>query len=113
MQVSDKVLALSACAALAVFGSVGACAQANDGDSYHPVVRNSAALPDVDAGAVAAAHPAAGEPVGLSTSMPATNSSITREQVYKEAVEAAHPAPGEPVGSSTMAPLPKGSASGE
>ncbi|HEY2257756.1 MAG TPA: hypothetical protein VGI11_19130 [Variovorax sp.] len=112
MQASYKVLALSACAALAVFGSVSASAQ-NDGNDFHPLVRTTGALPDVDAGAVAAAHPANGEPVGSSTSMPATSSSITREQVYKEAVEAAHPAAGEPVGSSTMAPLPKGSGSGE
>jgi len=112
MQASTKLIAIGAVAAFAALGSMTASAQ-SDGNDWHPLTRNSAAMPEVDAGAVAAAHPTGTEPMGSSTSAPMTNSTITREQVYKEAVAATHPSGTEPIGSSTSIPFVKSMGTGE
>jgi hypothetical protein len=112
MPASYKVIAIGSFAALAAFACVSASAQ-SDGDNWHPVSRTTGALPEVDAGAIAAAHPPQGEAAGVSTAMPMTNSSITREQVYQEAVAATHPASAESAGVTTSAPLVKSAGSGD
>jgi hypothetical protein len=112
MHASSKLLAVGTLAVFAAFGSMSASAQ-SDGNDFHPLVRTSGAKPEVDAGAVAAAHPDNGEPVGSSTSPAMTHSTITREQVYQEAVAAAHPSGTEPIGSSTSAPMVKSAGTGE
>jgi len=99
-----KMFALGACAALAAFGSIGVGAQQTDGSDYHPLKMNSPPSPEVDAGAVAAAHPSGTEAVGQSTSAPVT-SSASAEAVYKDAVAASHASGTEAVGQSTAAPM--------
>lgn len=102
MHASLKVLALGTFATLAAFASIGASAQAqSDGSDYRPMqTGNSASMPEVDAGAMAAARPTGTESVGQSTSAPLPGQR-TRDEVYKEAVEAAHPMQTEALGQST------------
>jgi hypothetical protein len=64
-----------------------------------PPMGTTGALPDVDAGAVAASHPTGTEAIGQSTAAPAMTSQLTREEVYRGAVEAAHGS--EAIGQST------------
>jgi len=97
-----KSIAVGAMGAAFVLGPLGAAAQGNnDGADYHPMQRNSAALPDVDAGAIAAAHPTGTESIGQSTSPAAMKSNLTRAEVRKGAVAAAHPMQTEAIGQST------------
>lgn len=112
MPATRKIIALGSFAVLAAFASVSASAQ-SDGDNWHPLSRTTGALPDVDAGAVAAAHPTSTEAPGVTTVAPMTNSSITREQVYQEAVAATHPSSTEAPGITTVAPLVKSATSGD
>lgn len=111
MQASYKAFTLGAIAVLAAFGSMVASAQSTGAD-YHPMQLNSAARPELDAEAVAAAHPPGTEPIGMSTSAPMLASTVSSDEVYKGAVAAAHPSGTEPVGMSTSLPMVN-SASGE
>ncbi len=103
MQATAKVLAIGAFAALAALGSVTASAEKMDGSDYHPMQMNSPANPDIDAAAIAAAHPTGTESIGSSTSMP-FKSTASSDEVYAGAVAAAHPVSTEVVGSSTALP---------
>jgi hypothetical protein len=76
-----------------------------DGSDFHPLQMNSPASADIDAGAVAAAHPAPGEPMGQTTALPMLKTSMSSDEAYQGAVAAAHPAPGEPIGQTTSLPL--------
>ncbi|HEY2257199.1 MAG TPA: hypothetical protein VGI11_16305 [Variovorax sp.] len=91
--------------AIGIFGVMGALSAnaQTDGSDYHPLQLNSPPSPDVDAGAVAAAHATGTEAVGQSTAAPAMSSQLTREEVYRGAVEAAHGGGGssEAIGQST------------
>jgi len=106
MKASLKVLALGAFAALATLGAVNASAEKMDGSDFHPMQMNSPANPDIDAGAVAAAHPAGTESIGSSTSMP-FKSTASSDDVYASAVAATHnTTSNEPIGQSTSMPMP-------
>ena len=101
MHVWIKGLAVGLVGAVASLGALTANAQ-SDGADYHPLQMNSAAKPEVDAGAVAASHASGTEPIGQSTSAPLVNSQgISREAVYREAVAAAHGKDTEAIGQST------------
>ncbi|MBO9651044.1 MAG: hypothetical protein J7605_21265 [Variovorax sp.] len=110
MHASLKVLALGTFATLAAFASFGALAQ-SDGSDYRPMqTSNTSAMPEVAAGAQAAARPTGTESIGQSTSAPLPGQR-TREEVYKEAVEASHPMQTEAIGQSTgMAGITGGTA---
>ena len=96
-----KGLAVGIVGAIASLGALSANAQ-SDGSDYHPLQMNSAARPDVDAGAIAASHASGTEPIGQSTSAPlVTSQGVSREAVYREAVAASHPTGTEPIGQST------------
>lgn len=105
MQASLKFLAIGSFAAIAAFASVSASAEKMDGSDFHPLQMNSPANPEVDAGAIAAAHPAGTEAVGSSTMMPVT-STLSSDEVYAGAVAAMHPTSNsEPIGQSTSLPM--------
>jgi hypothetical protein len=105
MQASLKVIAFAACTVLATFGSVAANAEKTDGSDFHPLQMNSPASAEIDAGAVAAAHPAPGEPIGQTTAAAMLKTSMSSDDAYKSAIAAAHPSPGEPIGQATALPL--------
>ena len=118
MHASLKVLALGTFATLAAFASVSASAQTqpqtqmqSDGSDYRPMqTGNTSSMPEVSAGAQAAARPTGTEAVGQSTSAPMPGQ-LTREEVYRGAVEAAHPMQTEALGQSTgMAGITGGAA---
>jgi hypothetical protein len=100
MNALTLVVTASGVAAMFALGSISAIAQA-DGSGYHPLQLNSPNKPEVDAGAVAAAHSPGTEAVGQSTSRPARTSKLTRAEVEKQAIEANHAMRGEPEGQST------------
>lgn len=100
MRTIYKSLAVGIFATLSALGAVSANAQ-TDGSDYHPLQLNSPPSPEVDAGAVAAAHPTGTEAVGQSTSPVAMNSQLTRDEVYRGAVAAAHGTSSEAIGQST------------
>jgi hypothetical protein len=89
-------------AVAAAHGNAGSSEAIGQSTSMPPPA-STAALPDVDAGAVAAAHATGTEALGQSTSAPAMTSQLTREEVYRGAVEAAHGGGGssEAIGQST------------
>jgi len=110
MHASLKALALGTCATLAAFASISVSAQTqtqtqtqtqSDGSDYRPMqTSNTAPMPEVAAGATAAARPTGTESVGQSTSAPLPGQ-LTRAEVYKGAVEASHPMQTESIGQST------------
>ena len=107
MHASLKVLALGTFATLTALASLGASAQSqpqpqsSDGSDYRPMqTGNTSAMPEVAAGAQAAARPTGTESVGQSTSAPLPGQR-TRDEVYREAVEASHPMQTEAIGQST------------
>ena len=101
MQSFTKTLALCSLATLAAFASMTASAQ-SDGADYRPhQTAITAPIPEVNAGAMAAARPTESEAIGQSTAAPMPASPLTREEVYKGAVEAAHPMSSEALGQST------------
>ena len=101
MHASLKVLALGTFATLAAFASFSASAQ-SDGSDYRPMqTSNTAAMPEVAAGAMAAARPTGTESVGQSTSAPLPAGQLSRAEVYRGAVEASHPMQTEAIGQST------------
>jgi hypothetical protein len=92
--------------ALMAFVAFGAQAQEKtDGSDYHPLMMNSPANAEVQAGAIAAAHPAGTESIGQSTSAPAMVSKVSDTEVYAGAVAASHASGTELPGQST-APMP-------
>jgi hypothetical protein len=95
-----KSLAIGSFAAIAGLGAIAANAQ-TDGSDYHPLQLNSPPSAEVDAGAVAATHPASTEAIGQSTGAPMMTSQLTREEVRRGAIEAAHPLNTEAIGQST------------
>jgi hypothetical protein len=95
-----KSLAIGAFATIAGLGALAANAQ-TDGSDYHPLQLNSPRNADVDAGAIAATHPATTEALGQSTGAPMMNSQLTREEVRRGAIEANHPMNTEAIGQST------------
>ena len=109
MQSFTKTLALCSLATLAAFASMTASAQ-SDGADYRPhQTAITAPIPEVNAGAMAAARPTDTEAIGQSTAAPTGTSQLTREEVYKGAVEATHPMSTESIGQSTgMAGIPAG-----
>lgn len=107
MRTSLKLLAIGSFAAFAALGSVGALAQASDGSDYHPHQVSASERPDVQAGAVAAAHASGTESIGQSTSAPAVNSTISVSDVQAGAYAASHPTGTESIGQSTSLPLVK------
>ena len=72
---------------------------------------NSPENPEVQAGAVAAAHPSGTESIGQSTSAPAMDSTTPVSDIQAGAYAASHPSGTESIGQSTSLPLVK-SASG-
>jgi len=76
-----------------------------DGSDYHPLMMNSPDSADVQAGAIAAAHPAGTESIGQSTSVPAMQSKVSETEVYAGAVATSHASGTEVPGQST-APMP-------
>ena len=74
MRTSFKLLAVGSFAALAALGAVHASAETTDGSDFHPLQMNSPENPEVQAGAVAAAHPSGTESIGQSTSLPLVRS---------------------------------------
>jgi len=100
MKTLIKGVAIGAFAAVAGLGALAANAQ-TDGSDYHPLQLNSPPSADVDAGAVAAAHPTGTEAIGQSTGAPMMTSQLTRAEVYQGAVQAAHPLQTEALGQST------------
>src|SRR4030095_9704621 len=89
MNVSLKVLAIGACAALA---AAGALAQEKiDGSDSHPLQMNSPHSDATDAEARAAARPTDTEAIGQSTAAPMVSGQVSREEVYRGAVEGAPP----------------------
>ncbi|MEJ8811640.1 hypothetical protein WKW77_11230 [Variovorax ureilyticus] len=104
MHASLKVLVLGTFATLAAFASFGASAQSqtsSDGSDYRPMqTGNTASMPEVDAGAMAAARPTGTESIGQSTSAPLPGQ-LSRAEVYRGAVEASHPMQTEAIGQST------------
>lgn len=92
--------------ALTAFVAFGAQAQEKtDGSDYHPLMMNSPDNAEVQAGAVAAAHPADTESIGQSTSAPAMVSRMSDTEVYAGAIAASHASGTELPGQST-APMP-------
>jgi hypothetical protein len=93
--------------ALLAFVAFGAQAQEKtDGSDYHPLMMNSPDNADVQAGAIAAAHPAGTESIGQSTSAPAMESKVSNSEVYAGALAASHASETELPGQST-APMPR------
>ena len=111
MRTSFKLLAIGSFAALAALGTVNASAETTDGSDFHPLQMNSAEKPEVQAGAIAAAHPSGTESIGQSTSAPAMLSTVSDTEVQAGAFAASHPTGTESIGQSTSLPLVK-SASG-
>jgi len=111
MRTSFKLLAVGSFAALAALGAVHASAETTDGSDFHPLQMNSPENPEVQAGAVAAAHPSDTESIGQSTSAPAMNSTTPVSDIQAGAYAASHPSGTESIGQSTSLPLVK-SASG-
>jgi hypothetical protein len=114
MQVSRKTLAIGALAVLAAFGSVAASAQTWNGGGTESIGQSTSPMPlmhstisdaDVQAGAMAAAHPAGTESIGQSTSPMPLHSTRTSDDVYASAVAATHSAGTESIGQSTSLPL--------
>ncbi len=95
-----KGAAIGMFAVIGTLGALSANAQ-TDGSDYHPLQMNTGPLPDVDAGAVAAAHPTGTEAIGQSTGAPMMNSQLTREEVRRGAIKAAHTLSTEAIGRST------------
>jgi len=111
MRTSLKLLAVGSFAALAALGAVDASAETTDGSDFHPLQMNSPENPEVQAGAVAAAHPSGTESIGQSTSAPAMDSTTPVSDIQAGAYAASHPSGTESIGQSTSLPLVK-SASG-
>ncbi|MBJ2159408.1 hypothetical protein [Variovorax sp. IB41] len=107
MRTSFKLLAIGSFAALAALGTVNASAETTDGSDFHPLQMNSAEKPEVQAGAIAAAHPSGTESIGQSTSAPAMLSKISDTEVQAGAYAASHPTGTESIGQSTSLPLVK------
>ncbi len=107
MRTSFKLLAIGSFAAFAALGSVNALAEKTDGSDYHPLQMNSPDSAEIQAGAVAAAHPSGTEPVGQSTSPAAMNSTISVSDIQAGAYAASHPTGTEPIGQSTSLPMVK------
>jgi len=104
---TTKLLALGSFAALAALGSVTASAEKMDGSDYHPLQMNSPESAQVQAGAMAAAHPSGTESIGQSTSPPTLSSTVPVADIQAGAMAAAHPSGTESIGQSTSAPLVK------
>jgi hypothetical protein len=111
MRTSLKLLAVGSFAAFAALGAVNASAETTDGSDFHPLQMNSPENPDVQAGAVAAAHASGTESIGQSTGAPEMNSTTPVSDIQAGAYEASHPSGTESIGQSTSLPLVK-SASG-
>ena len=110
MHASTRWMALAAVAALASFGAAFAQAQEiTDGSDYHPLMMNSPPSAEVQAGAVAAAHPAGTEGEGQSTAAPAMSSKVSETEVYAGALAASHASGTELPGQSTSQMPPSGS----
>ncbi len=107
MRTSFKLLAVASFAALAAVGTVNASAETMDGSDFHPLQMNSPEMPEVQAGAMAAARPTGTEPVGQSTSAPAMNSTLPVADIQAGAYAASHPTGTEPIGQSTSLPMVK------
>lgn len=70
---------------------------------------NSPANAEVDAGAIAAAHPSGTESIGQSTAAPLPSSTMSSAEVYAGAVAASHAAGTELPGQTTSPMPPSGS----
>jgi len=106
MHASTRLIALASVAALASFGATFAQAQEKtDGSDYHPLQMNSPVNAEVDAGAIAAAHPSGTESIGQSTSAPMMDSKMSDADVYAGAVAASH-ASGTELPGQTTSPMP-------
>jgi hypothetical protein len=103
MHASTRLLAVLAVIALASFGAQAQ--ETTDGSDYHPLMMNSPVNPEVQAGAIAAAHPEGTESIGQSTSAPALQSKVSDTEVYSGAVAASH-ASGTELPGQTTAPMP-------
>lgn len=96
--------AATAFVTLAAFGAGLASAETTDGSDFHPLLMNSPENAQVQAGAIAAAHPAGTESIGQSTAMPMPVSNVSVDEVYRGAVAASHPTGTESIGQSTAMP---------
>lgn len=97
-------LATTAFVTLAALGAGMASAETTDGSDFHPLLMNSPTNAQVQAGAIAAAHPTGTESVGQSTAMPMPTSNVSPDEVYRGAVQASHPTGTESIGQSTAMP---------
>ncbi|MET3498120.1 hypothetical protein [Variovorax boronicumulans] len=102
---SFKLLAVGSFAALAALGAINASAETTDGSDFHPLQMNSPELPDVQAGAIAAAHATGSEAIGQSTGAPAMMSTVSDTEVQAGAFAASHASGTEAIGQSTSLPL--------
>lgn len=110
MHASKRLIALATAAALASFGAGFAQAQEKtDGSDYHPLQLNSPDNAEVNAGAIAAAHPSGTESIGQSTAAPSLSSTMSSDEVYAGAVAASHAAGTELPGQTTSPMPPSGS----
>lgn len=106
MHASQKILAALGIIAATAFASFAAQAQEKmDGSDYHPLMMNSPSSADVQAGAIAAAHPAGTESVGQSTGATMPTNSMSSEEAYKGAYAASHATGTESAGQSTSLPM--------
>ncbi|VTU14836.1 hypothetical protein [Variovorax sp. RA8] len=103
MHASTRFLPILALMAFVAFGAQAQ--EKTDGSDYHPLMMNSPDNADVQAGAIAAAHPAGTESIGQSTSAPAMVSKVSDTEIYAGAVAASHGSGTELPGQST-APMP-------
>ncbi|CAN5480834.1 hypothetical protein BH10PSE18_BH10PSE18_40880 [soil metagenome] len=117
MQASNRILAIGALAFAATLGSAAASAQAWNGGGSEAIgqstsqalLNSTMSSDEVQATAVAAAHPTGTEATGQSTSMVMPASNISSDDVYKGAFAASHPTGTEALGQSTSLPRPSGS----
>ncbi|RZL93067.1 MAG: hypothetical protein EOP82_08435 [Variovorax sp.] len=108
MRCSTRLFAVAAAAMLASMGAIAQTQETTDGSDYHPLMMNSPERPDVQAGAVAASHPAATELEGQSTAAPSPASNVSSAEVQAGAVAAAHASGTELWGQSTSPMPPSG-----
>lgn len=115
MQVSNRILAIGALAFAATVGSAAASAQAWNGGGSEAIgqstsqalLNSTMSSDEVQASAVAAAHPTGTEATGQSTSMVMPASNISSDEVYKGAFAASHPTGTEAIGQSTAIAMPR------